>query len=85
MQCPFRQALELLPAQGIQGCILSLFKVSAFKMVAASHLKFMGTDGWISETGVTSYRVFFTTCLASFPPKKKPDLCENPPNMPGQI
>lgn len=35
-------------------------------------MKFTGTDGWISETGVTSYRVFFTTCLASFPPKKKP-------------
>lgn len=29
---------------------------------AASRLKFMGTDGEISKTGVRSYRVFFTMC-----------------------
>lgn len=29
--------------------------------------------------------MFFTTCLASFPPKEKKNLSESPPNMTGQI
>jgi len=40
-------------------------------MVAASRLKLAVTDGWISKTLVKSYRVFFTTFLASFPPERR--------------
>lgn len=62
LRCPFSWCQSRFLSKELRARRSRFFSAPAFKMVPASRLKFMGTDGEISETLVKSYRVFFTMC-----------------------